>query len=387
MARANRTYTVLIPLEVVKNRTTGPIYGYFHEETVVFNVTSCGEPSAQRQVARPPTLLGVLANAPGGTSPDCGGGEPLTGHYVLSEAVFTFRGRACEIEYYSLVQDVFSRNTGILETSALLKSKIVISGCGSVGSQVALDLARSGVGGFLLVDNDQLAYHNLCRHQCGISDVGRLKVAAVRDRILEINPNANVEVAPTIIERVAKDVWDAWLDSETVIVGCADNREADIYANRLSQLFLTPFVSIGLWERAFAGELFWSIPGETPCYYCVFGAKSSNLSFRPSQNRRIYTTEEDLNKLTFEPGIAVDIGFVTNIGVKIALDLIARGKRSARLLDALKQFTLVCNTTNVQVADDLQEIFDHPLQVTRSIEVEKLAECPHCSLAGKGRAA
>jgi molybdopterin/thiamine biosynthesis adenylyltransferase len=315
-----------------------------------------------------------------------GGEDFLTGYYTLNKPVFRCGSRSCEIHYYSLIQDVFSRNTGILETGALLNAKSVILGCGSVGSQVALELARSGVGSFLLIDNDQLAYHNLCRHQCGISDVGRLKANAVRDRILEINPTARVEVGPMIVERIPKDIWDKWLDPATVIVGCADNREADIYANRLSQLYLAPFVSIGLWERAFAGELFWSVPGQTPCYYCAFGAKTNNLSFRPSQNRRIYTTEDDLSKLNFEPGVSVDIGFVTNIGIKITLDLFARGKHPMRVLSDLKQFTLVCNTTNVQIADNLQEMFDHPLQVTRSIEVESLAECPHCSLAGKAHA-
>ena len=378
-------YKVLLPVEMVNRRVTGPLYGYRHPETGVFNVISCGDASP-RETRRPGAWLGTLSEAaPTGGEGELGDG--LVGHYAENKPVFTCDGRGCEVHYYSLVQDVFSRNHGILETSELLSSRAVISGCGSVGSQVALELARSGVGSFFLIDNDQLAYHNLCRHQCGISDVGRMKVDAVRDRILEINPNAKVEAAPTIIERVAKDVWDAWLNEDTVIVGCADNREADIYANRLSQLYMAPFVSIGLWERAFAGELFWSIPGQTPCYYCAFGAKTNNLSFRPSQNRRIYTTEEDLIKLTFEPGIAVDIGFVTNIGIKIALDLFARGRRPMRLLDDIKQFTLVCNTTSVQVAGDLQEIFDHALQVTRSIEVEKHAECPHCRVAGKGRTA
>lgn len=374
---------VLLPVEIVNCHVTGPLYGYRHPETGVFNVISCGDVSP-RETGRPSTWLGTLSEAvPTGGEGECGDG--LIGHFAEGKPVFTCGGRGCEVHYYSLVQDVFSRNHGILETSALLSARAVISGCGSVGSQVALELARSGVGGFFLIDNDQLAYHNLCRHQCGISDVGRMKVDAVRDRILDINPSAKVEAAPTIIERVTKAAWDAWLDEDTVIVGCADNREADIYANRLSQLYMAPFVSIGLWERAFAGELFWSIPGQTPCYYCAFGAKTNNLSFRPSQNRRIYTTEEDLSKLTFEPGIAVDIGFVTNIGIKIALDLFARGRRPMRLLDDIKQFTLVCNTTSVQVAGDLQEIFDRALQVTRSIEVEKHAECPHCRAAGKGR--
>ncbi len=379
----DRGYKVLLPVEIVNGRVTGPLYGYHHPETGVFNVTSCGELSPL-ETGRPCARLGTLSDA---SSVAAGEGEGLIGRYIDNKPVFTCSGQDCELHYYALVQDVFSRNHGILETSALLHARAVISGCGSVGSQVALDLARSGVGNFFLIDNDQLAYHNLCRHQCGISDVGRLKVDAVRDRILEINRNAKVRVAPTIIERIAKDVWEAWLDHDTVIVGCADNREADVYANRLSQLYMAPFVSIGLWERAFAGELFWSIPGETPCYYCAFGAKTNNLSFRPSQNRRVYTTEEDLGKLTFEPGIAVDIGFVTNIGIKIALDLLGRGRRPMRLLDDIKQFTLVCNTTNVQVAGDLQEIFDHALQVTRSIDVEKHEECPHCRVAGKGREA
>ncbi|MGE3276470.1 MAG: ThiF family adenylyltransferase [Vicinamibacterales bacterium] len=375
-------FKVLFPLEAASRRATGTLWGYRHHETGVFNVTWCGQSPPTDSPSKAVTLLGVLHETAQGSDDD----GLLSGFYVEDQLTFRCNGRDCEVHFYSLVQDVFSRNTGILETNILLNARTVISGCGSVGSQVALELARSGVGNFLLVDNDQLAYHNLCRHQCGLSDVGRLKVDAVRDRILDINPNATVDVASTIVERIEKKVWDAWLGPDTVVVGCADNREADLYANRLSQLYLAPFVSIGLWERAFAGELFWSVPGETPCYHCAFGAKSNNLSFRSSQDRRIYTTEEDLSKLTFEPGIAVDIGFVTNIGVKIALDLFARGRRPMRLLDALKQLTLVCNTTNVQVADELQEIFDHPLQVTRSIEVEKQLECPHCRVAGKERA-
>ena len=58
----------------------------------------------------------------------------------------------------------------------MTEKKVVVLGCGSVGSLIAMELARSGVGNFLLVDADTLEYHNLCRHQCGIEDVGDLKV-------------------------------------------------------------------------------------------------------------------------------------------------------------------------------------------------------------------
>lgn len=364
--------TVLFPTGLLSNKPLGQLYGYQHLDDRVLNITSCGD-APEHGIP-----LGELQDAP---ALESGSTDGLLGTYTDNGVSFVFKGEPCAVEYYDLVQDVFSRNTGILETSALLDKRAVISGCGSVGSYVALELARSGVGKFLLIDNDRLSYHNLCRHQCGIRDVGRLKTNAMADRIRDINPSATVDCVSTIIERVELKVWEQWLGPNSVIVGCADNREADLYANRMSQLFLTPFLSIGLWERAFAGELFWSLPPDTPCYYCVFGTReASTLSFRTSQNRRIYTQEEDLAKAVFEPGISVDIGFVTNIGIKIALDLL-RSTATPRLIESLKQFTLICNTTNVSVQGNLQEIFDHPLQVTRSIEVGPLENCPHCALA------
>jgi hypothetical protein len=42
VTKANVVYKVLIPLEVVSSRLTGSLFGYFHEESAVFNVTRCG---------------------------------------------------------------------------------------------------------------------------------------------------------------------------------------------------------------------------------------------------------------------------------------------------------------------------------------------------------
>lgn len=57
-------------------------------------------------------------------------------------------------DIYTIKQDVFSRNSGLIETDWLDEMCAVISGCGSVGSCVALQLARSGVGRFVLIDTD-----------------------------------------------------------------------------------------------------------------------------------------------------------------------------------------------------------------------------------------
>lgn len=75
--------------------------------------------------------------------------------------------REVKIESYALQMDIFSRNVGILESTVMLQKKAVFVGCGSVGSLVAVELAKAGVGNFMLIDNDVFGYHNICRHQCG----------------------------------------------------------------------------------------------------------------------------------------------------------------------------------------------------------------------------
>jgi molybdopterin/thiamine biosynthesis adenylyltransferase len=276
----------------------------------------------------------------------------------------------CKQELYSLKLDVFSRNTGILESDIMLEKGALFIGCGSVGSLFALELAKSGVGRFLLVDNDTFGYHNICRHQCGIYDVGRYKTAALKERILEINPYAHVVTKNMTIQDVPVPELVEFCDKNTIVIGGADNREGDLYANNFAKQIEMPFMSIGFWERAFAGEVFYCLPKGMPDYQ-DFMEVSGLLSARVNQNRRFYTTEEDLAKATFEPGISADINFVTNIGVKLALDLLNIGneKYTQRLLPHLTQYTLICNTNNPALGGERAEIFSYPLQVTTSIVV------------------
>jgi molybdopterin/thiamine biosynthesis adenylyltransferase len=370
---------VLIPSEVIALRAHGLLYGYAHLDELTFNVITCGAPPERPEAFAACAVIGELCVSDSADHP-----KELLGRYTEAGLEFTYKGKSCRLEPYSLVLDVFSRNSGIVETSSMLASRAVISGCGSVGSLVALELARAGIGNFLLIDNDRLAYHNICRHQCGITDVGRFKTAALKDRILDVNSNAKVCSLRETIESAPKTVFDEWCKPPCVIVGCADNREADLYANKMSCLYEIPFVSIGFWERAFAGEVFWSVPGEMACYNCVFGTRKNNvLSYRTSKNRRIYTNQSNLPQVTFEPGISLDISFGTIIGAKIALDLLLRKDNSnagTRTISSLTQFTLLCNTTDPKIGGELASIFSFPLQITRSIEVEKLVGCAHCAL-------
>ncbi len=76
----------------------------------------------------------------------------------------------------------------------LRKSKVAIFGVGGVGSYVVEGLVRSGVEDFVLVDDDLISLTNLNRQiHATRNTVGKVKVDVMKDRILEINPNAKVE--------------------------------------------------------------------------------------------------------------------------------------------------------------------------------------------------
>lgn len=276
----------------------------------------------------------------------------------------------CEQEPYSLKLDVFSRNTGILESDIMMRKGALFIGCGSVGSLAALELAKAGVGRFMLTDNDVFGYHNICRHQCGIYDVGRYKTDALRDRILQINPYAEVRTFNMPIQDVPLDALSSFCNPDTIVIGGADNRAGDLYGNQIAQQVGMPFMSIGCWERAFAGEIFYCLPTGMPTYE-DFVEVTGVMSGRVTQNRRFYTTEDDLKRVSFEPGISVDIDFVTVIAMKLAIDLLNRDNPhyTQRLLPHLAQYTLVCNTNDTKIGGEMAEIFSYPLQVSTSINV------------------
>lgn len=91
----------------------------------------------------------------------------------------------------------FSRTELLIRKDALKKlgeSKVAVVGIGGVGSFVVEGLARSGVGKLVLVDDDFVCITNFNRQlHATVKTLGRPKVEVMRERILEINPKAEVK--------------------------------------------------------------------------------------------------------------------------------------------------------------------------------------------------
>ena len=81
------------------------------------------------------------------------------------------------------------------EFEAITGRRVGIVGLGSVGSKIALSLARTGVKDFLLVDYDIFLPENICRHELNWHDIGEHKVDAINGRFALIAPNINADVS------------------------------------------------------------------------------------------------------------------------------------------------------------------------------------------------
>ncbi|MCX7954634.1 MAG: sulfur carrier protein ThiS adenylyltransferase ThiF [Bacteroidales bacterium] len=91
-------------------------------------------------------------------------------------------------------------NYKILEEK--LKNKTVgIAGCGGLGSNCAVSLARSGVGNFIIADFDVVSKSNLNRQYYFLDQIGQKKCFALKEIILKINPNCSVIAYDVVLNK------------------------------------------------------------------------------------------------------------------------------------------------------------------------------------------
>lgn len=108
----------------------------------------------------------------------------------------------------------------------LNKAKVAIFGIGGVGSFVLEGLVRAGIGNFILVDDDKICLTNLNRQIIATrKTVGRPKVEVAKERVLDINPSAKVEIFQEFFMPDSKEILD---DTISYIVDTVDTVTAKI---------------------------------------------------------------------------------------------------------------------------------------------------------------
>jgi len=148
----------------------------------------------------------------------------------------------------------------------LKQSSVLVIGTGGLGSPVALYLAAAGVGRIGLVDYDVVDFSNLQRQVIhGTAGLGELKVESARDRMLDLNPDIQVDVynEPFTSENAMRIAADY-----DVIIDGTDNFPTRYLTNDVCVLLGKPNVYGSIFR--FDGQVSVFDARRGPCYRCLF---------------------------------------------------------------------------------------------------------------------
>ncbi len=269
-----------------------------------------------------PQLVAIILEKTDGTTSDQG--------VFVSPDGATYRGRVqsaqpqgaskTDVVFADVEPQLALRRSSILETTILKNKTALCVGLGTGGAHVALELAKCGVGRFLLVDCDRLSVGNVVRHPGGISQVGRAKVNVVRDLIMEKNPKAHVEVRAIALDQDNRDAIANLVVVADIVICGTDNRQSKLLLNELCVAANAPALYGGAFRRAYGGQILRVRPKHSPCHQCFVATMPDEASDVE------VSSETDAGEIAYsdrpvavEPGLSLDVLPIANMLAKLAL--------------------------------------------------------------------
>jgi molybdopterin-synthase adenylyltransferase len=169
-------------------------------------------------------------------------------------------------------QDRYSRQArfthiGELGQQRISASKVLICGCGALGSMIAERLARAGVGTLRLVDRDWVELSNLQRQALYTEEdasLSRPKAIAAADALGKIN--SEVQLVP-IVEDVVFQNIASLADGCDLVLDGTDNFETRFLINDYCVKNAVPWIHGGCLGAS--GQVMSILPGETACFRCL----------------------------------------------------------------------------------------------------------------------
>ena len=150
----------------------------------------------------------------------------------------------------------------------LLASRVAIIGCGALGTVLANNLARAGVGHLTIADRDFIEANNLQRQILFDEDDiarGLPKAVAAAEKLRRINSAVTVEAR---VQDITADTVEAFIEGADVVLDGTDNFETRYLLNDACLKAGKPWIYSGV--IASYGVTMNVLPGETACLRCVF---------------------------------------------------------------------------------------------------------------------
>jgi len=190
------------------------------------------------------------------------------------------------------------------DLSRVLDKNIVILGCGAIGANLAISLARRGFRKFWLVDDDRIERHNLSTQPWSEPDLKRLKVQVLSEQLFTKTGALGYPLAKRITS--PKQIA-GWVPDADILVDAFDNAAGRAIAQELSKKY--PVVHLGMSTQGTA-EVVWDrfytlppdVPLADPCNYplsrtlielTVAAGAQSVIQFLLTGRRRSYFIRAD----------------------------------------------------------------------------------------------
>lgn len=169
-----------------------------------------------------------------------------------------------QLERYS--RHIILKEIGVKGQKKLMAGKVLIIGAGGLGAPAAMYLAAAGVGTIGIADADEVDLSNLQRQIIhATADVGKAKVKSAKETMEALNPDVTVNTYRTFVN--SSNILDLIKDYDFIIDG-TDNFPAKFLINDACVMAGKPFSHAGIIR--FKGQLMTYVPGQGPCYRCVF---------------------------------------------------------------------------------------------------------------------
>ena len=203
---------------------------------------------------------------------------------------------------------------------------MLLVGCGSVGSELALRLTSAGVGRLTVSDPDTLSEANLYRHTLSVKDIGRSKSEALADEISLKHPWAEVTPLREKLEALRQPTVLRQFDLVVIAIGMPNVER--VFAEYLSQEpIVVPMLNCWLEGYGIGGHAIVVVPETKGCWHCAYVPKtrtrglSSNLSFlAPGQ---VVMRDHGGCGTQFLPYSGIAAGYTASIAADLAVRFLA----------------------------------------------------------------
>ena len=217
--------------------------------------------------------------------------------------------------------------------AAMAGMTVGIVGCGSLGSKIATSLARSGICGFMLVDDDILKPGNLVRNELGTESLGTHKVDALGERLHAVAPNVTVDVWRVALGGQESSGLTATILGKLagcdLLIDATANSQAFNFVASVARGALRPMI----WAEVYAGGIGGFVgrlrPDIEPPPHA---ARRQYLAWCRSQGVLWYGLGDEYDALREDgpPLIAddADVGVIAAHTARMAVDVLVRGNTS-----------------------------------------------------------